>query len=314
MTPFTSPSNSNDTGGREVTFRERVALIQLEDVIERGLKTFIEVGNALERIRDEHLYRASHETFEDYCRERWGFSDRRARQLMAAAEVGTIVPVENEGQARALLPLKDDPEAMADVLDTVADGGKVTAKAITNEVENGTQPKAERQKITGVIKWANGSDEYVNVLTDDGKQGIVNVGDGFATELRSLVGNWPSHDYENDPVRVTFDAAVESGGWKRPTKFSVKLENEPESEKEARDSARVRQQADVICKAGTTMLVTLRDANDGRPLDRASFQLVAEVFAEIRAEMKRANALLKEDPELNVLAGQLAMRDGAETP
>ncbi len=45
--------------------------------------------------------------FEDYCRERWGWTDRRARQLMSAAETvkaletGTIVPT-NEAQAREL--------------------------------------------------------------------------------------------------------------------------------------------------------------------------------------------------------------------
>jgi hypothetical protein len=46
-----------------------------------------------------------HASFNDYCRERWGFSDGRARQLIAAAKtVKTVtnVTVPNEGAAREL--------------------------------------------------------------------------------------------------------------------------------------------------------------------------------------------------------------------
>lgn len=63
-------------------------------------------------------------TFEEYCRQRWGFTKRRAYQLMDAAEVagslGTIVhdlPLPaNEAQARELAPLvRRDPAAAAEV-------------------------------------------------------------------------------------------------------------------------------------------------------------------------------------------------------
>ncbi len=69
------------------------ALAECERVIERGLKTFIEVGDALARIRDERLYRETHATFEDYCRARWGFDASRARQLISAAKTVTLVTV-----------------------------------------------------------------------------------------------------------------------------------------------------------------------------------------------------------------------------
>jgi succinate dehydrogenase/fumarate reductase-like Fe-S protein len=36
---------------------------------------FKRVLNALRDIRDNKLYRETHETFEDYCRQRWHFSD-----------------------------------------------------------------------------------------------------------------------------------------------------------------------------------------------------------------------------------------------
>jgi len=53
---------------------EQEALQQYEAVIEKGLQTFYEVGQALAFIREKKLYRAEYKTFEDYCRERWGIS------------------------------------------------------------------------------------------------------------------------------------------------------------------------------------------------------------------------------------------------
>lgn len=114
-------------------------LSDCEQVIERGLTTFVEVGQALATIRDGRLYKDGHATFEDYCRDRWGFNDSRARQLIAASEVakeiGTVtnVTVTNEGQARALgqVTKQHGPEAAAEVLEEVAATGPVTATRIT---------------------------------------------------------------------------------------------------------------------------------------------------------------------------------------
>jgi hypothetical protein len=66
-------------------------LTELEDVIQRGMDTFVEVGAALFEIRDDRLYRASHTTFEDYCQERWGMSRRHANRTIEAASVAGIL-------------------------------------------------------------------------------------------------------------------------------------------------------------------------------------------------------------------------------
>jgi hypothetical protein len=115
------------------------SLAECEEIIEKGLATFIEVGAALLQIRDERLYLETHKTFDDYCRERWDFTDRRARQLMTAAEVGTIVPVANEAQARELVPLKgDEAEMIAVFRDSQAKaqelGEPLTAEQIKKHV------------------------------------------------------------------------------------------------------------------------------------------------------------------------------------
>ncbi len=110
-----------------------MTLAELEARIEHGLDTFVDVGLALLEIRDRRLYRESHATFEDYCRERWAFTRRRANQLIGAAGVigvlGTTVP--NEAQAREFSPLREDPEAMrATWADVTASPEPVTARRI----------------------------------------------------------------------------------------------------------------------------------------------------------------------------------------
>jgi hypothetical protein len=116
---------------------ERFRLSELEIVIEGGLQTFVDVGLALGEIRDSRLYRETHATFEDYCLERWKFTGRRGRQLIAAAEIGTVVPVENEAQARELVPLLRDhgPEAVAEAWASCDGADRVTAAALKDTAE-----------------------------------------------------------------------------------------------------------------------------------------------------------------------------------
>jgi hypothetical protein len=63
------------------------SLAEHEATIERGLKTFVEVGQALQAIRDERLYLEQYDRFEDYCKERWGWTRMRAQQLIDASVV-----------------------------------------------------------------------------------------------------------------------------------------------------------------------------------------------------------------------------------
>lgn len=119
-------------------------LIELEVTIERGLGTFVEVGNALLEIRDSRLYRDSHGTFEDYCRERWGMVASRARQLIAAAEVtSNLQSVTNvtlpltESVSRPLvgLPAGIQREAWGKAVAS-APNGKVTAAHVAAVAES----------------------------------------------------------------------------------------------------------------------------------------------------------------------------------
>ncbi len=128
-----------------LTSTEAKDLRKLESVIERGQKTFIEVGKALMEINQRKLYRDTHSTFPDYCREKWGFAKSRAYQLIESAKVvgnvhscGQIEPPANEAQARPLaqLPVAQQANAWQDVVDECKERGEpVTAAAVADVVE-----------------------------------------------------------------------------------------------------------------------------------------------------------------------------------
>lgn len=84
---------------------------QLEKVVSKGQKTFVEVGLALNEIRERELFRKDYKTFEAYCQGRWGWSRQRGHQLIQASEVVKALPpslstaVDNEAVARELKKL-----------------------------------------------------------------------------------------------------------------------------------------------------------------------------------------------------------------
>ena len=126
------------------------SLAECEETIARGVRGYVEAGEALRTIRDARLYRETHGTFEDYCRERWGWNDSRARQLIGAAqavtavtELGAPTPA-NEAQARELVGLP--AEEAAQIMRTAAETGQtVTARIIRETRVQITQPKEQKE-------------------------------------------------------------------------------------------------------------------------------------------------------------------------
>lgn len=119
-------------------------LAELEAIIDAGLQTFFEVGNALAEIRERRLYRDQYETFDVYCRERFNFNRQRASQLIKAAAVSRILdkPPARASHAEALAPLVDQPEVARQVYaEVVADkGDKTTAADVIAAVEQVLPP------------------------------------------------------------------------------------------------------------------------------------------------------------------------------
>src|SRR5665213_1880963 len=61
---------------------EQAGFAECEGILKRGLCIFYEVGFALLKIQEERLYRATHVTFEAYCRERWNMGRSYASRVI----------------------------------------------------------------------------------------------------------------------------------------------------------------------------------------------------------------------------------------
>lgn len=62
-------------------------LAELENIVRAGQRSFVDVGRALRAIRDESLYELAFDTFETYCKSRFGMARRTAYQFIDAVEV-----------------------------------------------------------------------------------------------------------------------------------------------------------------------------------------------------------------------------------
>jgi hypothetical protein len=125
----------------ELSEEEQSDRLHLERRVERA---FFEAGKALMELRDRRLYRSTHKTFEDYCRDRFGHSRRQSYLLMDAAVVfdnllekcdqfDHIFPTA-EGQVRPMTKL--EPHEQHEVWQQAVQeaGGKVPTGRIVKDV------------------------------------------------------------------------------------------------------------------------------------------------------------------------------------
>jgi hypothetical protein len=166
-----------------LTAGERRALEECEGLLERGLGTFFEVGNALLTIRESRLYRDTHSTFKQYCQDRWSIGHSYAWRVMGAAERLKLLPSSNqlpkpanEFQMRPFLKLAPEefPGAWKRAVKTAKEG-KVTTKvvqAVIRELlpKNHDQVRAGRKGKRGKSKgkWPGG--QVLALLTEAKRQ------------------------------------------------------------------------------------------------------------------------------------------------
>lgn len=129
-------------------------LSKLEDVIERHLIGFIEVGKALTEIRDDKLYRLTHPTFEEWAKGRFNISRRRAYELMTATAVqdqlvrhGAQILPANERQSRALSSV---PEGRRPAAWEIAVGLAGDDDLTEKHVRQGVREMNRRDRVQGL--------------------------------------------------------------------------------------------------------------------------------------------------------------------
>ncbi|MBD2682659.1 MULTISPECIES: hypothetical protein [Nostoc] len=177
----------------ELTEQEQSDRLLLERKVERA---FFEAGKALAELRDRRLYRSTHRTFEEYCRDRFGHSRRQSYLLMDAAVIfdnleqkcdrnDHILPT-NEWQVRPLAKLEPDlqPEAWQQAVESAK--GKVPSHRI---VKDAVQKIMERTQVPNTYQIG----EVCQILTKDnpdlrGKGGcwaIVTAVNNFSCTVRT---------------------------------------------------------------------------------------------------------------------------------
>lgn len=155
----------------ELNSLQRTTLRNCEKAISKGLETFREVGEALAKIRDEELFVETHSTFKAYCKERWNFSDSRARQLIGGARLAekvesvTRVTLSSERHVRSLSRLPDAKQAKAwkDAVDS-AGGGAPTVKQVDDAVNHILKTQKLNQKSQAAAEKTHPDGESLGVI------------------------------------------------------------------------------------------------------------------------------------------------------
>jgi hypothetical protein len=132
-----------------LTTQETARREELEKQIESNISM---VGRALFEIRESRLYRETHGTFEEYCKERFAMNRDYINKQIRAAEVvsnldtnGIQNKPNSERQARPLakLPPEDQPAAWEKAKELAKEEGKpVAARHVEKAVEE-VMPKKE---------------------------------------------------------------------------------------------------------------------------------------------------------------------------
>ena len=154
-----------------LTDEEQRDLVRREEYIEENLQTLFSVGKAFADIRDRKLYRESHRTFEEYCRERWQISRPRAYQLIDASVIQETVSTNvdknmplptNESQTRALkkAPKEKQPELWEKAV-SQNNGKSPSARQIIQVIET-DEEEAERLRDVqeAVLTWGKTQTPY----------------------------------------------------------------------------------------------------------------------------------------------------------
>ncbi|MCC5662122.1 hypothetical protein LC608_35490 [Nostoc sp. XA010] len=192
----------------ELTEEEQRDRLHLERKVERA---FFEAGEALTELRDRRLYRSTHKTFEEYCRDRFGHSRQQSNYLIAAAGVyenlttigcqnvadenlttnGSQILPTNERQVRPMTKLEPQKQQEVWVKAVEQAGGKVPPARI---VKNVVQQIMERTQVPNTYQLG----EVCQILAKDNPElrgkggcwGIVNHVGEFSCTVRTWDGEY----------------------------------------------------------------------------------------------------------------------------
>ncbi|GHG14376.1 hypothetical protein CBQ26_15920 [Deinococcus indicus] len=132
---------SDATPPTQLQPHERARLSSLEQTVRDGLRDFRRTGQALSEIRDNEFFLATHDSFEAYLQDRWGFTAPQAGRLIDAADVARVleplgIQPKNEAQARSY-------RAAAKVIEELEPEQQRVIARLVEAAAPDTQPEAE---------------------------------------------------------------------------------------------------------------------------------------------------------------------------
>jgi hypothetical protein len=181
----------------------RKRLETCEAVIAQGLRTFYEVGSALLEIRQNRLYRETHETFESYCRERWAMPQQSATRLIRAAEtvnnlksepIGSVPNHESQVRPLTALSAEQQREAWARATATTPNPTAAQVQVAVASLANGeTQSVSKDDRVTislGTVICQMSPEDALYSIGYDYERQVCNLIEGRAEtvdEIQALI-------------------------------------------------------------------------------------------------------------------------------
>lgn len=202
--------------------QEQTELAKAESRVERWFQVSLDAGEALAVIRDKRLYRATHDRWVDYCKERWGKDGSYCDRLVKAWEVAKTLPIgsrpSNEAQARALRAV--DPEEREQVVELAREqSGKEepTAKDLMAAAAVVAGDDSATETSAGLIdtSWLIGPRWSCSALVIcDPKQNLVRrlaaLLEGGGSDLEAAIESGRAADLSDAIVRDVYSILVNS--------------------------------------------------------------------------------------------------------
>jgi hypothetical protein len=150
------------------------SLAELERIIERGARAFVEVGLALLEIKTNKLYRGpGHGTFEEYLEKRWRMQRQTGYDYIHSFQVvenvrALVQTLPSINQATILARLK--PEGQREVAQSV-DFAEITTRQLA-------------ERVKGYRKNGSRALTLVEVRADEPRVSVVATAEGFIDAIR----------------------------------------------------------------------------------------------------------------------------------
>jgi hypothetical protein len=182
------------TQNNTLSTSEKGKLRECEAIITKGLKIFVEVGNALLQIRDQRLYRAEFSSFDEYMERRWKWSGSRGHQLIQAAKIVNELRAPDFVRVKALV---SNPGGRVEL----AGYGPGAYMPRTSPVQSG-QTSGSGQETSTIVDTATPAGRYIVPIKE--------------YQVRAL-----AKLKTKDERRRAWDAAVAAAGGGDPTAAQV---------------------------------------------------------------------------------------------